>query len=152
MFIVYCQKVCRFTFSLHLPHLQKANMVTSVVIPFTYLGNKHIYCNFKTCCTISLLFHTQFCFLTIKPTRCTNISNLFLKWNSTCFGQFLCPSWGVFHCTHSNGICHTGLLTARKLSTNLYDISLLCLQWKTPDDGRRNCLKHVEFQSNNKFE
>jgi len=29
---------------------------------------------------------------------------------STCFEQFLCPSSGVFHCTHSNGICHTGLL------------------------------------------
>ena len=51
-------------------------------------------------------------FLKIKPTRCTNSSNLFLEWNSTCFGQFLCPSSGVFHCTHSNGICHTGLLTA----------------------------------------
>jgi len=41
-----------------------------------------------------------------------NFPNLFLEWNSTCFGQFLCPSSGVFHCTHSNGICHTGLLTA----------------------------------------
>ena len=51
-------------------------------------------------------------FLIIKRTRCTNISNLFLDWNSTCFGQFLCPSSEVFHCTHSNGICHTGLLTA----------------------------------------
>ena len=51
-------------------------------------------------------------FLTIKPTRCTNFSNLFLEWNSICFGQFLCPSSGVFHCTHSNGICHTGMLTA----------------------------------------
>jgi len=29
-----------------------------------------------------------------------------------CFVQFLCPSSGVFHRTHSNGICHTGLLTA----------------------------------------
>ena len=30
-------------------------------------------------------------------------------WNktSTCFRQFFCPSSGVFHCTHSNGICHT---------------------------------------------
>jgi len=37
-------------------------------------------------------------FLIIKPTRCTNFSNLFLEWNSTCFGQFLCPSSGVFHC------------------------------------------------------
>ena len=31
---------------------------------------------------------------------------------ATCFGQFLCPSSAVFHCTHINGICHTGLLTA----------------------------------------
>ena len=66
-------------------------------------------------------------FLILKPTRCTNFSNLFLEWNSTCFGQFLCPSSGVFHCTHSNGICHTGLLTtceqnARKLLENLYYI------------------------------
>ena len=59
-------------------------------------------------------------FLKIKPTSCTNFSNLFLEWNSTCFGHFLYPSSGVFHCTHSSGICHTGLL---------------CVQWKTPDDG-----------------
>ena len=31
-------------------------------------------------------------------------------------------------CTHSNGICHTGLLTACELSANLY--ILLCVQWK----------------------
>jgi hypothetical protein len=36
-------------------------------------------------------------FLTIKPTRCMNFSNLFWKYNSTCFGQFLCPSSGVIH-------------------------------------------------------
>ena len=58
--------------------------------------------NLKTTCN----------FLIIKPTRCTNFSNLFLEWNSACFGQFLCPSSGVFHCTHSNGVCHTGFLTA----------------------------------------
>jgi hypothetical protein len=34
-----------------------------------------------------------------------------LEKTSTCFGQFLCPSSGVFHSTHSNGICHRGLLT-----------------------------------------
>jgi len=28
------------------------------------------------------------------------------------FRTVLCPSSGVFHCTHSTGICHTGLLTA----------------------------------------
>ena len=29
---------------------------------------------------------------------------------------------------------------------------LLCVQWKTADDGQRNCPKHVEFYSKNKFE
>jgi len=51
--------------------------------------------------------------------------------------QFLCPSSGVYHCTHNSGICHTGLLTA-------------CSQ--APDDGQRNSLKHVEFYSKNIFE
>ena len=37
-----------------------------------------------------------------------------------------------------------------KLLANLY--VLLCVQWKTPDDGQRNCPKHVEFYSKNKFE
>ena len=34
--------------------------------------------------------------------------------------------------------------------TNLY--VLLCLQWKPPDDVQRNCPKHVQFYSENKFE
>ena len=76
-------------------------------------------------------------FLKLKATRCTNFSNLFLEWKSACFGQFLYPSSGVFHCTHSNGMCHTGLL---------------CVQWKSPDDGQRNFPKHVDFHSKNKFE
>ena len=41
-------------------------------------------------------------FLIIKPTRCTNFSNFFLEWKSTCFGQFLHPSSGVFRCNFSN--------------------------------------------------
>jgi len=39
---------------------------------------------------------------------------------------------------------------ACKLSANLY--VLMCLQWKTPGDGWRNCPKHVEFYSKNKSE
>jgi len=35
---------------------------------------------------------------------------------------------------------------------SVWHISLLCVQRKTPDDGQRNCLKHVEFYSKNKFE
>ena len=62
---------------------------------------------------------------------------LFLEWKSTCFGEFLSPSSGVFHCTHSKPVWH---------------IALLCVQWKTPDDVQRNCPKHIEFHSKNKFE
>ena len=34
----------------------------------------------------------------------------------------------------------------------VWHIPLLCVQWKTPDDGQRNCPKHVKFHSKNKFE
>jgi hypothetical protein len=104
----------------------------------------------------------------LKLTRCNNFSNLFLDWNSTCFGQCLCPSSGVFHCTHNNGVCHTGLMTAceqdldgtavpswsypQAVSKPVWHTPLLCVQWKTPDDGQRHCPKHVEFQFKNKFE
>jgi len=41
----------------------------------------------------------------------------------------------------------------RKLSVNLYDIYHCCVySEKTPNDGQRNCLKHVEFYFKNKFE
>ena len=109
--------------------------------------------------------HYNCLFLTIKPTRCTNFSNLFLEWNSACFEQFLCASSGVFHCTHSNGICHTGLLTAFEQDQNgissscskavykpLWHRPLLSVQWITPDDGQRNCPKHVEFHFQYKFQ
>jgi len=38
------------------------------------------------------------------------------------------------------------------VSKPVWHIPLLCVQWKTPDDGQRNCPKHVEFYSKNKFE
>ena len=34
----------------------------------------------------------------------------------------------------------------------VWHLPLLCVQWRTPDDGQRNCPKHVEFYSKNKFE
>jgi hypothetical protein len=34
----------------------------------------------------------------------------------------------------------------------VYIIQVCYVQWKTPDDGHRNRLKHVEFHSKNKFE
>ena len=60
---------------------------------------------------------------------------------------------------------HKGLLTAceqdqgrvpswpcsQAVSKPVWHIPLLCVQWKTPDDGQRNCPKHVEFYSKNRF-
>ena len=88
-------------------------------------------------------------------------------WNKT---LYVLDIGSFFRCTHSNVICHTGLLTAceqdqdgtgrnwfrpdpaRKLSVNLYDIYHCCVySEKTPDDGQRNCPKHVEFYSKNKI-
>ena len=37
-------------------------------------------------------------------------------------------------------------------SQAVWHIPLLCVQWKTADDGQRNCPKHVQFYSKNKFE
>jgi len=66
--------------------------------------------------------------------------------NSTCFGQFLYPSSGVFHCTHRNGVSYS------KLSENMYDIHRCCVySKKIADDGQKNCPKHVELYSKNKF-
>jgi hypothetical protein len=38
------------------------------------------------------------------------------------------------------------------VSKPVWHTPLLCVQWKTPGDGQRNCPKHVEFHSKNKFE
>ena len=54
------------------------------------------------------------------------------------------PSWSW---------CHTGLRagsgwsSSQAVSKTVWHIPLLCVQWKTPDDGQRNCSKHrVSFQ------
>jgi hypothetical protein len=95
-------------------------------------------------------------FFIIKLIRCTNFTNLF--WYET---QHVSDSSSVhhqefIHCTLSNGICHTAFeqeqSPARKLSTNLYDTHHCWVyrEW-TPDDGQKNCLKHVEFHAQIKF-
>jgi len=44
------------------------------------------------------------------------------------------------------------IISSFSLYTQQCHTGLLCVQWKTTDDGQRNCLKHVEFYSKNKFE
>jgi len=43
------------------------------------------------------------------------------------------------------------ILLASCQETCIWHIPLLYVQWKTPDDGQRNCRKHVEFHSKNKI-
>jgi hypothetical protein len=85
-------------------------------------------------------------YLLVKPTRCTNFSNLFLEWNSACLGQFFRPSSGVFQCTHSNGMRHTGLLTACQQAVSKHTIAVCTLKnsWWWTDSP-----KHVDFHSKN---
>ena len=41
---------------------------------------------------------------------------------------------------------------SQAVSKPVWHIPLLCVEWKTPDDGQKNCPKHVEFYSKNKFQ
>ena len=41
---------------------------------------------------------------------------------------------------------------SQAVSKPVWHILLLCVQWKRPDDGQRNCPKHVALNSKNKFE
>ena len=49
-------------------------------------------------------------FFLIKPTDAL-ISQIYFCQETTCFGQFLCPSSGVFHCTFGTGVCHQTCMT-----------------------------------------
>jgi len=51
-------------------------------------------------------------FLHNETSRRTNFPKFILVRNSTCFGQFPCPSSGVIHCTFGTGTCYTCLKTA----------------------------------------
>ena len=74
-------------------------------------------------------------FLVIKNQLDALISQIYF-WNET------------VHVSDSSSVPHQEFFT---LHTAMVYV-LLCVQRKTPDDGQRNCPKHVEFHSKNKFE
>ena len=49
-------------------------------------------------------------------------------------------------------IYHDARSSERRKLSPAWHISLLCVQWKTPDEGQRNRPKHVEFYFKNNFE
>jgi len=73
-------------------------------------------------------------------------------------GQRNCPKHVEFHSKNKfEKLVHLvgsvpSWSCSQAVSKPVWHIPLLCVQWKTPDDGQRNCPKHVEFHSKNKFE
>jgi mRNA-degrading endonuclease HigB of HigAB toxin-antitoxin module len=100
---------------------------------------------------------------TIKPTRCTNFSNLFLNENLQVSDSFSVHHQEFF--TVHSAVVYV-IQVYRQLSCSrirmfhpdparelsVWHTTLLSAQWKTPDDGQRNCPKHVDFHSKMKFE
>ena len=50
------------------------------------------------------------------------------------------------------GSGRTSWSCSQAVSKPVWHIPLLFVQWKTPDDGQRNCLKHADFYSKNRLE
>jgi len=100
----------------------------------------------------------------VKPNRCTIFE--FIEYHSTCFGLSFRPSSGVQDCTHSIKYEYMSyrlvdcLLAGTRwncssvsfplASSQLYDIYsylMLCVLSWTPDDGRKDLPKYVEWYS-----
>jgi hypothetical protein len=64
--------------------------------------------------------------------------------SETCRGWFLIYIWEI-----SISSCFSYKNLSR---CTVWHIPLLCVHKKTPDDGKRNCPKHVKFYSKNIFE
>ena len=83
---------------------------------------------------------------TIKPTRCTNFSNLFLEQKLYMFRTVplsIIRSFSLY--TQQWYMSCRFADSSQAVIRTVWHIPLLCVQWKTPDDGQRNCPKHVEF-------
>jgi hypothetical protein len=68
-------------------------IIKSLLFMYSFFCTQYYVSFWRSCKHVTVHRHK---FLIKKPTRRTNFSNLFLKWNCTCFGQFLYPLSGVF--------------------------------------------------------
>jgi len=66
--------------------------------------------------------------------------------NSTCFGQFLCPSSGVFHCTHSKLYMFRTVPLSIIRSFSLYTQQTTCFgQFPCPSSGVFHCTHSIFY-------
>jgi len=80
----------------------------------------------------------------IKPTRYTKFSNLFFFWNKT---LHVSDSSSVHHQESQRNTQQWYMSYSFAVSKPVWHMLLLCIHWKTPDDGQKNSLKHVNFYS-----
>jgi len=89
----------------------------------------------------------------IKPTRCTNFPNLFcqeilhVSGSSSAHHQ----EFSTVHSALVNVMQVWWQLSSTTVIKTAWHIPVPNVQWKTPDDGQRNCTKHVEFPDKNKL-
>ena len=84
-----------------------------------------------------------------KPTSCNNFSKLFWTIPLSIIRSFSLYTQQWYMSYRFANSLQAGRLQA--VSKTVWHIPLLCVQWKTPDDGQGNCPKHVEFQSKKIF-
>jgi hypothetical protein len=125
-----------------------ANFLNGCIAPV-----QHILIGFSTCLQFDVHVSAHCVkFLIIIPTRCTNLSNLFLEWKSTCFTQF------PLSIIRSSSLYTRQWYTSYRFAEGIGSGAGSgfhpdpARKWRTPDGEQRNCLKHVEFHSKIKFE
>ena len=96
---------------------------------------------------ISVILETFMGFRIIKPTRCTNFSNLFFGKKLLHVSDRVSYRFADSLQAGSGWNCVSSWSCLQAVSKPVWHIPLLCVQWKTPDDGQRNCPKRVEFHS-----
>ena len=87
--------------------------------------------------------------ISIEVVMHTNILNQILSYEVNIFSVIKYiprPLWKIISFPCSSWSC------SQAVSKPVWHKPLLCVQWRTPDDGQRNCPKYVEFYSKNKFE
>jgi len=102
-----------------------------------------------------------FMFLIIEPTKCTNFSkfyfgiklNMFRTVSLSIIRSFslYTQQWYMSYRLCCQLVSRSKCSCSQAVSKPVWHTPLLCVQWKTPDDGQRNCPKHIEFHSKIKF-
>ena len=92
-----------------------------------------------------------------RRTVIFRFSYVLLQWNQLDATISQIYSWNeTLHVSDSSSVHHQEFFTVDTamvyVSNPVWHIPLLCVQWKTTDDGQRKCPKHVDFHSKNKFE